>query len=142
MDKRFFVDQKENKLNFEGVDAKFIKNFFSLDEPYAEIKSYLAKDRFIAQALKHYSGLRLIRQDPWQCLVGFICSSASNIPKIKKNVELISQNFGKRMAGGWFAFPEPGKLNDLQTLKDCATGFRAKYLFETIKELGTDFLKN
>ncbi len=130
--KVFRVKQEGNKLFFEGASEKFIKNFFALNENYSGIKRKLRKDKILAAAMRKYSGMRIIRQDPWECTIGFLCSQFSNIKKIKRNMELIVQTFGKEVTfkgKQFFTFPNPGEINDLAKLKKCAVGFRAKYIF-------------
>ncbi len=130
-DKVFRIRQEGNVLYFEGVSARFVRHFFGLDEDYSRILRKLSKDAALASAIKAYPGLRLIRQDPWECTIGFLCSQFSNIKKIKKNMECIAQEFGKPVhfkGRKFFGFPKPGEINDLARLKKCAVGFRAKYI--------------
>jgi N-glycosylase/DNA lyase len=83
--------------------------------------------------MRRYPGLRLIRQDPWECLMSYVCSSASNIPKIQKNIELMSQCFGKKQRYQdhiFYTFPEIGDIHCKKTLKTCSVGYRDRYLHE------------
>ncbi|NOG82270.1 MAG: hypothetical protein HND49_00370 [Planctomycetes bacterium] len=133
-DKLFKIRQLKNKIEFHGVDQKFIVYYFSLDEEHTKILEEINKDPFINKAIMEHRGLRLIRQDPWECLVAFICSSASNIPRITSKLNSLSQFFGKKQRLDDytnFAFPLPGKINDYEKIKEAKTGFRAKYIFET-----------
>ena len=59
------------------------------------IKS-ISKDKITKKAVKKYLGLRIMDQDPFQCLISFIISSNSNIQKIKKNLEKLSKNLEKK----------------------------------------------
>jgi N-glycosylase/DNA lyase len=129
--KVFRTRQEKEKLRFEGASAYFVRHFFGLDEDYARIKRELGKDPALRAAIAKYPGLRLIRQDPWECTVGFLCSQFSNIKKIKGNMDCIAALFGKPVTFKgklFFTFPEPGKINDIARLKKCSVGFRAKYI--------------
>lgn len=133
-DKLIKLKQEGNELFFEGASEEFIKNYFALDENYKKIISELKKDKFVASAIKKYPGLRICRQDPWECLFSFILSSASNIPKIKRNIEELSKCFGKKIKLGSYesySFPEKGEIKELCTIKKCGCGFRSKYVYET-----------
>ena len=126
--------QKGDELCFEGATLDFIKNYFRLDGDYEKIINDLKKDRHLAQAIKKYKGLRLCRQDSWECLVSYICSAASNIPKIQKNVENLAKSFGKKITLNGFksySFPAPEEIKSLCTIKSCGCGFRSRYIFET-----------
>ena len=144
-DKFFKIKQEGDTLYYKGnIDEKFLIHFFRLDEDYKKIISNISKDKFIRLAVKKYPGLRLIRQDPYECTISYICSSASNIPKIQKNIALLSEHFGKEMNHDGIcthAFPKPGCINDLSKIKASSTGFRARYIYEANKMLTSKFLK-
>ena len=130
-DRIFSIRQSANHLEFQGVDEKFLAHYFALDEPYPKILKQIEKDPHIRKAIKKYHGLRIVRQDPWECLISFLCSSAANIPKIKLNLEMLSKSFGKRIELNGFkgySFPNPGELNHYERIFQAKTGFRARYI--------------
>ena len=130
-DRIFSIRQSANHLEFQGVDKKFLVHYFALDEPYSAILKQIENDPHIRKAIKRYHGMRIVRQDPWECLISFLCSSAANIPKIKLNLEMLSKSFGKRVGLNgfeWYSFPNPGELNHYEKIVQAKTGFRAKYL--------------
>ncbi len=130
-EKVFRVRQEADRLFFEGASERFVRHFFGLDEDYSRIMRELSKDPALRIAIKKYPGLRLIRQDPWECTVGFLCSQFSNIKKIKKNMDCIAEKFGSPVffkGKKFYTFPLPGSLNDVALLKKCGVGFRAKYI--------------
>ena len=126
-DNKFKIKQKGNTLIYEGINENDLVHFFSLDVDLNKLTSDFS-DKYLLIALEKYWGLRLIRQDLWQCLIGFVCSSASNIPKIKTNLRLMIKEFSDDGT-----FPKPSQLNNLQKLKKCRTGYRAKYIYEINK---------
>jgi len=122
-DKTFKIRQQGNTLEFEGTDKEHVKRLFGLNQNYDNIIKKLSKDKTLLPAIKKYLGLRVMERDPWETLVSFQCSIFSNIKKIKLNMNCIVREFGHGK------FPNPGEINDLQKIKKCATGFRAKYIF-------------
>ena len=60
------------------------------------IKS-ISKDKTVKEAIKTYEGLRIFKQDPFQCMISFIISSNSNIQKIKNSLEKITKKFGEKV---------------------------------------------
>ncbi len=131
--KFFKIKQAGNEVEFCGVDEEFIIYFFSLNENLPQILKEINKDKYIGKAIVRYRGLRLIKQEPWECLISFICSSASNIPRIKSKLNALSRGFGKKLllnSHQSYAFPLPGKINDYKKIIDAKTGFRARYIFE------------
>ena len=125
------IKQNNTTLTYTGVDESFLARFFALDENYENITTTLARDTLVKKCIHDYFGLRIMRQDPWQCLIGFLCSSASNIPRITNNIESIAQHFGRRIdheGKTHYLFPNPGDINNEEKLAKCKLGFRQKYI--------------
>src|SRR5688572_17136543 len=85
-DRVITVKQDGDSLHFEGADAATVRRFFGLDLDLASIRETLARDPVLRDPLERHRGLRILRQDPWECLASFITSAASNIPRITRNV--------------------------------------------------------
>lgn len=136
-DNVFRIRQTDDTLQYEVVSGhvttEFLRKFFRLDDPLDEIFSYWSDDNLLQEAYQQYRGLRIIRQDPWECLVSFVCSMASNIPRISGNIATLSRQFGKSVlvnGNQHFLLPTPGELRkaSLDDLYNAGIGFRAKYL--------------
>ena len=129
-DRLFKVRQTYDDLTYDGdADEAFLRRYFSFDHDLNQILAGIALDEHISKAIEQYRGLRIMRQDPWECLVSFLCSRAQNIPNIKKTVESICETFGKKVRLDdyqSYAFPALGKLRDMEGLKAAKTGFRAE----------------
>ena len=67
-----------------------------MDDDLKKILSNISRDKIVARAVKQSPGLRLIRQDPFQCYISFICSSNSSIQNIKSMLENLCKKFGTR----------------------------------------------
>jgi N-glycosylase/DNA lyase len=138
----FRIKQVEDKVYYEGIKYKagkdkynikedLVKNFFSLDEDYENILNSLKTDEDMTTILNKHRGLRLIRQDPWECLIGYIASQASNIPKHTKCLFNLSKMLGKpqKLNGEIsYTFPIPGTLDNETMIRKAGLGFRAKYI--------------
>lgn len=75
-----------------------VVDYFDLERDYASIEAVLRDtDAFLAQAVEFGSGLRILRQEPWECLISFIISAHNRIPFIKRAVEALSFRFGERI---------------------------------------------
>ena len=120
----------ENAQKFKK-NMKYETDFFRLDDNFEKISNDLKNDSYVRNALKMFPGLRLIRQNPFQCYISFIASSNSNIPNIKSRLQNLCKTFGRRkMVHGqeFFLFPEPSDLANASVLdiKKCGLGYRAK----------------
>lgn len=109
-----------------------VVDYLGLGADISALRTEFATDPCIGPAITGFPGLRLLRQDPWECLVSFICSSTSNIPRIKLNVGSVARELGERVGPGDadFAFPAPAVIAGAgeQLLRDLGLGFRAKYV--------------
>ncbi len=115
------------------VENKVIHNFFRFDDNFQNIKKRLSKDKVLKKAIESFPGMRILRQNPFQCYISFIISSNSNIPNIQTRLQRLCHTFGeKRIKNGqvFFLFPEPEKLANasISDIAKCGLGYRSKYV--------------
>ena len=84
------------------------------------------------------SGIRILRQDPWETLITFIISQRKSIPAIRSAVEALAKAAGKPVKTPYeiiYTFPMPKELSklSLEELKSCSLGYRAPYIYDTVK---------
>ena len=113
-------------------------DFFRRRDNIEKIIKSISKDRVTKKAVKQYLGLRILEQDPFQCLISFIVSSNSNIQKIKNSLEKISRKFGDKVEfenQEFFLFPKPEKLANasIDEIRSCGVGYRARFIKEAAK---------
>ena len=120
--------QDGDELRFEGADAPTVRRFFALDHDLSAIRAELARDPVLRGPLERFRGLRILRQDPWECVAAFITSAASNIPRISRNVRDMAARFGTPPA-----FPRPHEMGTEPQLRALRLGFRARYLAEAAR---------
>ena len=143
-----FIDRKPVKLKqendtliYEGkVKSKDITDYFNLGLDYIKVIKTFPNNRILILALKKYWGLRLIKQEPFECLVSYILSSQNNIKRINKMVNELSFRFGKKMQfeeRTVHAFPTLKELSGCckADLRNCRLGFRDRFLEDAIKKL-------
>src|SRR5581483_5143171 len=116
--------------------------FFREDDNMEKILSRIRKDKIVNSAIMHFPGLRLIRQDAFQCYISFICSLNASIRNIKLMLTNICKKFGEKTEFNkheCFTFPTPEKLAtaSIKQLLDCRLGFRAKYVRDAAKMVDT-----
>ncbi len=118
------------------------QNYFDFNTDYSKIKSELSVDSVLKEAIGYGEGIRILRQDLWECVVSFIISASNNIPRIKKIIDSFCANFGEKityMGKVYFTFPTPEKTQAL-TLDDLAVikaGFRDKYILDAAKKFAS-----
>ena len=127
----FSLWQKDDTLFSEGIDENFLTRFLRLDDDLESVLREIDRDPVIHRAIETYRGLRLIRQDPWECLLSFLCSSAKRVDHIRRIIESLCRCSGRRIVSGnmiSYGFPEPLCIEDPRELDDIGAGFRAPYL--------------
>lgn len=105
-DELVFVGQKEpGELMFFDVDDEKFDSvyvpYFALDTDYPAIKEDILKNtdsEFLVRAAEYASGIRILKQEPWEALFSFIISQNNNIPRIKKIIKAISVAYGENLA--------------------------------------------
>lgn len=115
--------------SYESINS----DFFRKKDDLEKIIQSISKDHTTKQAVKKYLGLRLLRQDPFQCFISFIVSSNSNIQKIKLNLENLSKKFGKKIIFDkkeFYTFPEPRVMAkaSIEEINSCGLGYRSKFV--------------
>ena len=118
-------------------------DFFRQEDNLKKIFDHISKDKVIRDAVKKFSGLRLLRQDPFQCYISFIVSSNSNIQNIRSSLQHICEKFGRKIkfhGMEFHLFPEPDKLALASNveLASCGLGYRTKF----VKEASLAVIKN
>ncbi len=113
--------------------AVALRDYLRLDDDVPGIQRTLCRDPQVADAIAAYPGLRLLRQDPWETLAGFIISQNSNIPRIDRTLEGVAEAFGPPLHLGEetrHAFPSPRRLASAteEELRRLGCGYRAPYL--------------
>jgi N-glycosylase/DNA lyase len=138
------LKQEKDTLKVESsskdADEKFIKKYLRLDDPLPDILASINKDKVMAGAISRLNGLRLIRQNPWECTVSFICATYKNINAIQQMISNICKQFGRRIEFEgkiYYSFPEPEVVAgaDKQILENCGLGYRAKFVKEVAKHV-------
>lgn len=115
------------------ADSVFVKRYFRLDENLNHILASISRNRIVASAVQRYYGLRLVSQDPWECLASFVLAANANIPRITKMVSAVCDRYGleSKFEGEAFrTFPTPDALASASTvdLRRCGLGYRAPFL--------------
>ena len=130
--------------NSNGLSHSMLE-YLGHDQDLEGFRTRFADDPCLGPALRGYSGLRVLRQDPWECLFSFITSSTSNIPRIKLNVGSAAEKLGFSIGPEPrdVMFPEPEIVAEAgeQFLRDLGFGFRAKYLAPAAEAIASGRLK-
>ena len=113
--------------------ASRLRDYFRLDDDIDAIYPAINRDGRVAAMVTKYPGLRILRTEPWECLVAFICSANNNIARIHQLMERMSDEFGTPLQLNGqtrHTFPSPADLAEAGEgeLRRLGLGFRAPYV--------------
>ena len=119
-----------------GGIAAAVHQYFRLDDNLNAIYDHFSADERLTHVIQQNWGLRILRQDPWECLIAFICSQNSNLPRIAKTQESLANNLGNSVRMGNIErkeFPTAETLAAVgeESLRNLSLGYRAKYVAKT-----------
>ncbi len=131
------AEQSKNKiiLNSDNIDFakhEFISRF-RLNDNMLKIYKEISTDKFMADSINRYNGLRVTLNDPWETLVVFIISQNNNIKRIRTSTIKLIEQFGHNAKFGK-SFPSiQDFINaDESDFKKAGLGFRSRYMMHAI----------
>ena len=124
----------------EASVVPILQHYFRFDDDLSQIQQEINHDWRVAEMVRQYPGLRVLRQEPWECLVAYICSANSNIQRIHQVMENIAQAFGNPIeldGQSRYSFPPPAQLVEAgeMELRRLGLGFRAPYVDRATREV-------
>jgi N-glycosylase/DNA lyase len=125
--------QKDGRIEFTSFpeDRLCDQKMFRLGDDTRTIFGEISRDPLVRRLVRAYPGLRLMRQEPHQCLFSFVCASNTNIPMIRRMLHSMTRKFGRpaKVDGiEFFTFPSAADINraSIDELRACGLGYRAK----------------
>lgn len=117
-------------------DLRLVRDYFRLDVDLPLLsRDFAAADPYIQTAMEEFAGLRVIRQDPVECLFSFLCTSAAPLYRIRRTVAALCREYGDpyphEVAGlTHTAFPPLHRLAEasIPHLTSLGLGYRAAYV--------------
>jgi N-glycosylase/DNA lyase len=111
-----------------------VADYFRLRQSHDALEAKIAEtDHVMARAVDSARGLRLVAQEPWECLVSYIVSANNSVAQISRVVENLSRTWGRPVKGSLRrSFPAPSDLgcaSETEVL-ECKAGFRSRSICE------------
>ncbi|KAI0341835.1 N-glycosylase/DNA lyase [Trametopsis cervina] len=152
-----FASEAATKAEDELREAEtltWINDYFQLNVDLLELyEQWGTRDPVFHKLKNRFSGIRMLRQDPFECLLSFICSSNNNIGRITKMVKALCTEYSPALlsldspselsaANGspqtYHPFPSPSALAGpavAARLRALGFGYRAEFIQKTAKML-------
>ena len=120
-------------------DDQILKDYFQLHIKLEDLyKSWSEADKNFSSVSKQFTGIRMLRQDPVECLFSFICSSNNHISRITSMVDKLAEHYGQKILDTscvdgveFYTFPKVEALAAKGVedhLRELGFGYRAKYI--------------
>lgn len=130
------VESQDGLLIFKTpgfcTDWNDVMEYFRVAESIDEVYSKFPRDKATEAAKLFCRGLRVVKQDSWECLASFILSSNKQIVQIRQMFGLLCQNLGDPLdvERDLYTFPGVSRVarSDESELRAMRMGYRAPYL--------------
>ena len=96
-----------------AADDELLRRYFRLDDDIDVIYASIARDPKMDTIMREFPGLRLLRQDPWECLLSQLCAQKPDAAPIGETIEHAAKFMGSELrleANVRYAFPTPDQL--------------------------------
>ncbi|KAL8682422.1 MAG: hypothetical protein Q9186_001543 [Xanthomendoza sp. 1 TL-2023] len=130
---------ESDSLSEDDDTEAIVNHYLNLGPNLTELYEQWSKvDANFEKKAPRFAGVRILKQDAWEALVGFICSSNNNIIRISQMMEKLCLHYGPLLGyigtTPYHDMPSPSVLAEpnVEThLRQLGFGYRAKYLYQT-----------
>ncbi|XP_041861061.1 N-glycosylase/DNA lyase isoform X1 [Melanotaenia boesemani] len=127
----------------DDVEAEMLRDYFQLHVKLRDLyKDWGSADCHFKKTAEIFTGVRMLRQDPTECLFSFICTSNNHISRIQGMVERLCQALGTPLCQldhtSYYDFPTVSALADSSVegcLRDLGFGYRARFLQQSARQI-------
>ncbi|XP_056102719.1 N-glycosylase/DNA lyase [Rhinichthys klamathensis goyatoka] len=138
----------------DNKEEELLRDYFQLDVKLGDLyRNWSTADPHFKHTANVFTGVRLLRQDPRECLFSFICSSNNHISRIQGMVDRLCQTLGTLLCKiddvAYHDFPPLQELTDPSVemrLRDLGFGYRARFLQQSsqiiVNSHGPDWLQS
>ncbi|XP_030641131.1 N-glycosylase/DNA lyase [Chanos chanos] len=152
-------EAKETRLGVvtsehERKEEELLRDYFQLSVKLSDLyKEWGSVDQHFKHMSNTFTGVRMLRQDPVECLFSFICSSNNHITRIQGMVDRLCSTLGDLLCAldntQYHDFPSIHALADSSVearLRDLGFGYRARFLQQSARVIldshGPDWLSS
>ena len=89
--------ETKSEIYMRKDEEDYWTRYFNLNTDFKEYLDILKNDNneFIKKCANYSTGMIILKQDLWECMMSFIISQRKSIPSIKTSLELLSEKFGQ-----------------------------------------------
>ncbi|XP_070695606.1 N-glycosylase/DNA lyase [Pempheris klunzingeri] len=124
-------------------EEEMLRDYLQLNVKLEDLyRDWGAADPHFKRIADIFTGVRMLRQDPTECLFSLICTSNNHISRIQGMVERLCQALGAPLCQldqtSYYNFPSLSALADNSVeacLRDLGFGYRARFLQQSAKQI-------
>lgn len=132
------VEQVRQRFIMSCTDQEFYDfwyKYFDLETDYSQVNYDIKQTcKEMAPVATRCSGIHILQQDLFEVIVSFMLATATNIPNIKRMIELIATKCGTKHKSSmrengqltWYEFPKYYHILDRQNKLDDSFGLKRK----------------
>ncbi|XP_034962785.1 N-glycosylase/DNA lyase [Zootoca vivipara] len=121
--------------------SQILQDYFQLHVNLSALyQGWSYVDSHFREVAIKFPGVRVLRQDPVECLFSFICTSNNHLSRITNMIQHLCQVFGRRLCQldtkTYHAFPSLQAMAGADTearLRDLGFGYRARFVSESAR---------
>lgn len=116
-------------------------NYFDFERNYSAIRKTVPKtDSYMLKCAEYGTGIRILKQDPFEMLITFIISQQKKIPDIMKAVEKLSEKYGHIIHTPYediYSFPTIDEIKNITAgdIADVKLGYRSPYIIDAVDKV-------
>lgn len=143
--KPVITEQKDERLFIETeLSQSEVEKALGLHHNLEKIFNSFPEDKHVEKAKEKLSGLRIVQDELFPCLISYLCSPQMRIPRIKQMHNEIAEKYGETVkvnGNNLLRFPTPEELSEAteEELRDLGIGYRAPYIVESTRQFRNSF---
>ncbi|MCL1984292.1 MAG: hypothetical protein FWG58_02690 [Methanomassiliicoccaceae archaeon] len=124
-DRIITLEEKEEKIVCGGTsDRKMMLEYLRYEDDIDLIYSEISGDPFVRGLAAACPGMRILRQDAWECIATYVIATNANVKRIAAMTDSVCRTYGKDI-GGRFSFPDAKAIAEgPHLIKGCGLGYR------------------
>ncbi|MDR0198312.1 MAG: hypothetical protein LBI08_01035 [Methanomassiliicoccaceae archaeon] len=118
------LEERDGHVICTGTDKDTMLDYLRYGDDIDAIYGDISKDPFVRTLAERCPGLRILKQDPWECIATYLLATNANVKRIASMVDSVCRTFGRDL-GGRFSFPDAEDiLAQRHLIKECRLGYR------------------
>jgi len=149
---RYHANEKASENDTHNVEALLHDYFQFQDIDLEDLYKVWSKDKYFASIGKYLPGLRILRQNTWECTISFLVSQNNNIKRITQCLRKIRAKYGSKIGNATSVLDEGEEFEDFDThefysfptwaqlskgteaqFRELGLGYRANYIEHSVK---------